>query len=69
MTGRVSITRKNLLQDHRRALLAICGVGASLVLVLVLDGIFAGAMHQVNAYIRTSPATCSSPNRTCARCT
>jgi putative ABC transport system permease protein len=56
MTGRVSIARKNLFQDRRRALLAICGVAASLVLVLVLDGIFAGAMRQVNAYIRSSPA-------------
>jgi putative ABC transport system permease protein len=56
MTGRVSLARKNLFQDRRRALLAICGVGASLVLVLVLDGIFAGAMRQVNAYMRHSPA-------------
>ncbi len=56
MTGRVSLARKNLFQDRRRALLAISGVGASLVLVLVLDGIFAGAMHQVNAYMRNSPA-------------
>ena len=37
-------------------MLAISGVGASLVLVLVLDGIFAGAMRQVSAYIRSSPA-------------
>jgi putative ABC transport system permease protein len=56
MTGRVSLARKNLFQDRRRALLAISGVGASLVLVLVLDGIFAGAMNQVNAYMRSSPA-------------
>ena len=56
MTRRVSLARKNLFQDRRRALLAVCGVGASLVLVLVLDGIFAGAMRQVNAYMRNSPA-------------
>lgn len=56
MTGRVSLARKNLFQDRRRALLAVLGVGASLVLVLVLDGIFAGAMRQVNAYMRNSPA-------------
>ncbi|MGQ0831626.1 MAG: ABC transporter permease, partial [Microthrixaceae bacterium] len=54
--GRVSLARKNLFQDRRRAVLAVCGVGASLVLVLVLDGIFAGAMRQVNAYMRSSPA-------------
>jgi putative ABC transport system permease protein len=56
MTGRVSLARKNLFQDRRRALLSVFGVGASLVLVLVLDGVFAGAMHQVNAYMRSSPA-------------
>ncbi len=56
MTGRVSLARKNLFQDRRRALLAVGGMGASLVLVLVLDGIFAGAMRQVNAYMRSSPA-------------
>jgi putative ABC transport system permease protein len=56
MTRRILLARKNLLQDRRRALLAVCGVAASLVLVLVLDGIFAGAMRQVNAYMRNSPA-------------
>ena len=56
MTSRVSLARKNLFQDHRRALLAVSGVGASLVLVLVLNGIFAGAMRQVSAYMRNSPA-------------
>ena len=56
MTRRVPLARKNLFQDRRRALLAVGGVGAALVLVLVLDGIFAGAMRQVNAYMRNSPA-------------
>lgn len=56
MAGRVSLARKNLFQDRRRARLAVGGVAASLVLVLVLDGVFAGAMHQVNAYMRNSPA-------------
>ena len=54
--GRVPLARKNLFQDRRRALLAVSGVGAALVLVLVLDGIFAGAMRQVSAYMRNSPA-------------
>jgi putative ABC transport system permease protein len=53
---RVALARKNLFHDRRRAVLALTGVGASLVLVLVLDGIFAGAMQQVNAYMRSSPA-------------
>jgi putative ABC transport system permease protein len=56
MAGRIPLARKNLFQDRRRALLAVGGVAASLVLVLVLDGVFAGAMHQVNAYMRNSPA-------------
>ncbi|MFA5773967.1 MAG: ABC transporter permease [Ilumatobacteraceae bacterium] len=54
--GRISIARKNLFQDRRRATLSIAGVSAALVLILVLDGIFAGAMQQVTAYIRSSPA-------------
>ena len=53
---RVSLARKNLFQDRRRAMLAVFGVGAAFVLVLVLDGIFNGAMNQVTAYIRHSPA-------------
>ncbi len=56
MTGRIPLARKNLFQDRRRAVLAVGGVAASLVLVLVLDGVFAGAMQQVNAYMRHSPA-------------
>ena len=56
MTGRIPLARKNLFQDRRRALLAVGGVAASLVLVLILDGVFAGAMQQVNAYMRNSPA-------------
>ena len=56
MAGRIPLARRNLFQDRRRAALAIGGVAASLVLVLVLDGVFAGAMQQVNAYMRSSPA-------------
>ena len=56
MNGRVPLARKNLFQDRRRASLAVAGVAASLVLVLVLEGIFAGAMQQVSAYMRGSPA-------------
>jgi putative ABC transport system permease protein len=56
MMRRVSLARKNLFEDRRRAALAVLGIGAAFVLVLVLDGIFAGAMNQVTAYIRNSPA-------------
>jgi putative ABC transport system permease protein len=53
---RVPLARRNLFQDHRRAGLAIAGVGVALLLVLVLDGIFSGTMQQVTAYIDRSPA-------------
>jgi putative ABC transport system permease protein len=53
---RVPLARRNLFQDRRRALLSISGVAASLVLVLVLNGVFAGAMRQVTDYIDHSPA-------------
>jgi putative ABC transport system permease protein len=56
MSRRVPLARKNLFQDRRRALLAILGVAASMVLVLVLDGVFAGSMRQVTSYMRNSPA-------------
>jgi len=56
VAGRIPLARRNLFQDRRRAVLAVGGVAAALVLVLVLDGIFAGAMRQVSAYMRASPA-------------
>jgi putative ABC transport system permease protein len=54
--GRVPIARRNLLQDRRRAGLSIFGVAMALVLVLALDGVVAGSMRQVTAYLRSSPA-------------
>ncbi len=53
---RVPLARRNLFQDRRRAALAILGVAAALLLVLVLDGVFAGAMRQVTANIDNSSA-------------
>ena len=52
----VPLARRNLFQDRRRSALSIFGIAAALVLVLVLGGVFAGAMRQVTAYIRSSPA-------------
>ena len=52
----VPVGRRFLFAEHRRAALTVLGVAAALLLVLVLDGIFAGAIHQVTRYIRTSPA-------------
>jgi putative ABC transport system permease protein len=54
--GRVPLARRSLFQDRRRAALAAGGVAAALLLVLMLQGIFDGAMYQVTAYLRTNPA-------------
>ena len=56
MIGRVPIARRALFQDRRRAALAAGGVAAALLLVLMLQGIFDGAMYQVTAYLRANPA-------------
>jgi putative ABC transport system permease protein len=56
VNGRVPIARRALFQDRRRAALAVGGVAAALLLVLMLQGIFDGAMRQVTAYPRSSPA-------------
>jgi putative ABC transport system permease protein len=55
-SGHVPLARRNLFQDRRRAVLAVLGVSAALLLVLVLNGVFAGAMQQVTSKIDTSPA-------------
>lgn len=52
----VPLARRNLLQDRRRAVLAVGGVAAALVLVLILQGILAGAMAQVTRYLDRLPA-------------
>jgi putative ABC transport system permease protein len=56
MARRVPVARRALFQDRRRAALATGGVAAALLLVLLLDGIVAGGMRQVTAYLRSSPA-------------
>lgn len=55
-TRAVPLGRRFLFADRRRAALTVLGVAASLLLVLLLDGIFAGAVDRVTYYIRTSPA-------------
>ena len=52
----VPLARRNLFQDRRRAALAVGGTAVALVLVLVLNGVFAGTMRQVTAYLRNLPA-------------
>jgi putative ABC transport system permease protein len=56
MSTRVPLARRALFQDRRRVLLAAGGVASALLLVLMLQGIFDGAMRQVTAYLRSSPA-------------
>lgn len=48
---RVPLGRRNFFQDRRRVALTSAGVAVALLLVLVLQGIFAGSMHQVTRYI------------------
>jgi putative ABC transport system permease protein len=52
----VAVGRRSLFVELRRALLGIGGVAATLLMVLLLDGVFAGAMRQITRYIDTSPA-------------
>ena len=52
----IPIGRRNLFSERRRAILGVAGVGAALLLILALDGIFAGAMRQVTRYIDASGA-------------
>lgn len=54
--GSVPVGRRLLLADPRRAALSVLGVAASLLLVQVLGGVFAGAVDRVTYYIRSSPA-------------
>ena len=56
LTARVPVGRRFLFSDRRRAALTTLGVASAMLLVLVLDGIFAGAIDRVTYYIRTSPA-------------
>lgn len=52
----VPVARRTIFAERRRATLAVGGVAISLVLVLVLGGVLAGATHQVTSYLRTSGA-------------
>lgn len=56
MSTRVPLARRTLFAERRRSALAVLGVAVSLLLVLMLGGIFAGAIRQVTAYLRTSGA-------------
>lgn len=51
----VSIARRNLFESPTRLLISVGGVALALLLVLALDGVFAGAMRGVTAYIDRTP--------------
>lgn len=52
--GKLAI--KNLLQERLRLLTSVGGVAAAVVLVLLLEGVFAGSSEQLAAYIEHSGA-------------
>src|SRR3972149_6201543 len=52
----VSVARRNLFQEKARLLISVGGVAFALLLVLALDGLVAGSMAQITAYINHSGA-------------
>lgn len=52
----VSVARRNLFQEKTRLLIATAGVAFALLLILALDGIVAGSLFQVTAYMRNTGA-------------
>lgn len=52
----VPIARRNLFAERRRTFLGIAGVSTALLLVLALNGLFAGSMRQISRTIDASPA-------------
>jgi putative ABC transport system permease protein len=52
----VPIARRSLAADRFRLLLSVLGVALSIMLILVLQGLFAGVNEQVTAYLENSSA-------------
>src|SRR3990172_6474742 len=52
----VSVARKNMFQEKTRLLISVTGVAFALLLVLALEGLVAGAMEQITAYINNTGA-------------
>jgi putative ABC transport system permease protein len=50
MTGRVPLARRNLLAEPRRLAAAAAGVGMALMLILLLDGLWAGIRANITTY-------------------
>src|SRR3972149_10676497 len=52
----VSLARRNLFQEKARLLISVGGVAFALLLVLALDGLVAGSLAQITAYINSTGA-------------
>jgi putative ABC transport system permease protein len=50
MRGSVPLARRNLTADRRRLLASVTGVGLAVMLILLLDGIWAGTLAQTHLY-------------------
>ena len=50
MPGRVPLARRNLLAEPRRLAASVIGVGLAVMLILLLDGLWAGIRRQATAY-------------------
>ncbi len=48
--GRVPLARRNVLADRRRLLASVAGVGLAVMLILLLDGMWAGIRQQTTLY-------------------
>lgn len=51
----VSIARRNLFEGKTRFLISVGGVALAILLILTLDGVWAGSMKQVTTYMDNSP--------------
>src|SRR5690606_1503362 len=56
LLGSVPLGRRNLFEDRRRAALSCVGVGAGLLLALLMAGVFGGLNRQESAYMDRNPA-------------
>ncbi|MCZ7665318.1 MAG: ABC transporter permease [Thermoleophilia bacterium] len=52
----VSVARRNLFQEKTRLLISTAGVAFALLLVLSLDGVLAGSLNRITAYINNTKA-------------
>ena len=51
----VPVSRRNLLQSPTRLLISVSGIALAGLLVLALDGVFAGSANQVTVFMDNTP--------------